>query len=371
MRAYFLEKFGKDTTNNKQDIYDFKQKANESLADAWVRFKKLSYNIEHGLKDWMLINSFYSGLRDECILLLEKEAHAPFVDIKATEACSLLDGILIETNIFKIIYEYNAQKFCAKKRKVEDNRKTVVNKEPLKENKIGSSVNPLENPIPTTSNEKQVEEIKMLSEVHDPLINLEKCSLHELFEVLQKFASDPTYNVHQVGFGSYVANHVLKEKLARYNHEAMIPHKLGDAWLPKILITIGKITHHAILDLGSSVSALSKEFHELLELTNMENCTIELALADHSTKQSLGIVKNVMVELHMTFVPVDFVIMDMDKNTSSHIILGRPFLRTSGAVIDCKEGNVKFHIPHKKSMEHFPRKKELCGYDIPHAFRIT
>ena len=172
-------------------------------------------------------------------------------------------------------------------------------------------------------------------------------------------------------FGSYIANHVLKEKLARYNHEAMIPPKLGDAWLPKILITIGKITHHAILDLGSSVSALSKEFYDLLELTNIENCDIELALADHSTKKALGIVKNVMVELHMTFVPVDFVIMDMGRNTSSPIILGRPFLRTLGAVIDYKEGNVKFQFPHKKSMEHFPRKKEIFGYDLTHAFKIT
>ena len=52
----------------------------------------------------------------------------------------------------------------------------------------------------------------MLSEVHDPFINLEKCSLHELMEVLKKFASDPTCNVHQVGFGSYIASHVLQEK---------------------------------------------------------------------------------------------------------------------------------------------------------------
>ena len=77
----------------------------------------------------------------------------------------------------------------------------------------------------------------------------------------------------------------------------------------------------------------------------MEKCTIELSLADHYTKQALGIVKDVMVELHMTFVPVDFVIMDMGRNTSSPIILGRPFLRTSGAVIYYKEGNVKIPIP--------------------------
>ena len=73
----------------------------------------------------------------------------------------------------------------------------------------------------------------------------------------------------------------------------------------------------------------------------------------------------------MTFVPVDFVIMDMGKNTSSPIILGRPFLRTAGAVIDCKEGNVKFQVPHKKPMEHFPRKNEVFRYDLPHTFKTT
>ena len=59
-------------------------------------------------------------------------------------------------------------------------------------------------------NENQVEEIKILSEVHDPLINLDKCSLQELIKFLQKFANDATFNVHQAGFGSYIANHVLK-----------------------------------------------------------------------------------------------------------------------------------------------------------------
>jgi hypothetical protein len=49
--------------------------------------------------------------------------------------------------------------------------------------------------------------------------------------------------------------------------------------------------------------------------------------------------------------------MNMRSNISSPIILGRSFLRTIGAVIDYKEGNVKFQFPHKKCMKHFPRKK--------------
>ena len=70
--------------------------------------------------------------------------------------------------------------------------------------------------------------------------------------------------------------------------------------------------------------------------------------------------------------PVDFVIMDMGSKTSSPIILGRPFLRTIAAVIDSKEGNMKLLLPHKKCMEHFPRKNEVGPrYKLPHDLHIT
>jgi hypothetical protein len=62
--------------------------------------------------------------------------------------------------------------------------------------------------------EKEVEEVKMLRDnINEPLINLEKCSLNEFINILQSFANDPSFNVHQTGFGSYIANHVIKEKI--------------------------------------------------------------------------------------------------------------------------------------------------------------
>jgi hypothetical protein len=79
-----------------------------------------------------------------------------------------------------------------------------------------------------------------------------------------------------------------------------------------------------------------------------------------------------MVELHMTYVPVDFIVMDMGSNTSSPIILGRPFLRTRLAIIDSKEGNVKLKLPHNKCMEHFPRNKEVAPrFKLPQDVHTT
>ena len=53
--------------------------------------------------------------------------------------------------------------------------------------------------------------------------------------------------------------------------------------------------------------------------------------------------------------PIDFIVLDIDCNPSCPIILGRSFLRTIGAVIDMKEGNIKFQFPLRKGMGHFPR----------------
>ena len=104
----------------------------------------------------------------------------------------------------------------------------------------------------------------------------------------------------------------------------------------------------------------------------MKKCSIDLLLANDLTKKALGRVHDVMVELHMTYVPVDFIVIDMGSNTSSPIILGKPFLRTTGAIIDSKEGNVKFKFPHKKFMEHYPRKKEVAPrFKLPHDFHTT
>ena len=61
--------------------------------------------------------------------------------------------------------------------------------------------------------------------------------------------------------------------------------------------------------------------------------------------------------------PVDFIVLDIDCNLSCPIILGRPFLRTIGAIIDMKEGNIRYQFPLSKGMENFPRNKIKMLYE--------
>jgi hypothetical protein len=62
-------------------------------------------------------------------------------------------------------------------------------------------------------------------------------------------------------------------------------------------------------------------------------------------------------------VPVDFLVMDVECNASCPIILERPFLRTVSAIIDIKEGTIKYQFPLKKGMEHFLRKRNKILFD--------
>ena len=77
----------------------------------------------------------------------------------------------------------------------------------------------------------------------------------------------------------------------------------------------------------------------------------------------MGRIDDVLIIANDNYVPVDFTIMDIECDPSCPIILGRPFLRTVGAVIDMKEGNIKFQFPLKKGMEHFPRKKVKLPFE--------
>ena len=71
----------------------------------------------------------------------------------------------------------------------------------------------------------------------------------------------------------------------------------------------------------------------------------------------MGRINDVLIVANRNYVPVDFIVLDIDCNPSCPIILGRPLLRMIGAIIDMKEGNIRFQFPLRKGMEHFPRNK--------------
>ena len=116
-------------------------------------------------------------------------------------------------------------------------------------------------------------------------------------------------------------------------------------------------------DLGASVSTIPKSLCDVLGLTDLEECSLNLHLADSTIQKHMGRINDVLILANRNYVPIDFIVLDIDCNLFCPIILGRSFLRTIGAVTDMKEGNIKFQFPLRKGMEHFPRTRIRPPYE--------
>jgi hypothetical protein len=120
---------------------------------------------------------------------------------------------------------------------------------------------------------------------------------------------------------------------------------------------------NSLCDLGASISIMPRKIYDMLGLPPLENCYVDVHLSDIAKKKPMGRINDVIIMVNNNRVPVDFLIVDIECNASFPIILRRPFLRTVGAIIDMKEGTIRYQFPLKKGMEHFPRKRKKLPLD--------
>ena len=121
------------------------------------------------------------------------------------------------------------------------------------------------------------------------------------------------------------------------------PVKYKDPGSPTISVNIGgTCIDKSLLDLGASVNLLPYSVYKQLGLGELKPTNITLSLADRSVKIPKGIVEDVLVKVDKFYYPVDFVVLDTEpiENGPNHvpIILGRPFLATANAIINCRHG---------------------------------
>ena len=103
----------------------------------------------------------------------------------------------------------------------------------------------------------------------------------------------------------------------------------------------------------------------MLDLPPLEDCYWNVPFDDNAKKELMGSVNYVLIMVNNAYVPVDFYVLDVEYNASCSISLGRPFLRTVGAIIDMKEGTIKYQFPFKKGIEHFPMRRDKLIFAPP------
>ncbi|KAL6349661.1 hypothetical protein AAG906_041068 [Vitis piasezkii] len=98
----------------------------------------------------------------------------------------------------------------------------------------------------------------------------------------------------------------------------------------------------ALLDLGTSVNLLPYSIYKQLGFEELKATTITLSLADCSIKVPRGVVEDVLVQVGKFYYLVYFVVLytePLKKGVNFvPIILGRPFLATTNALINYRNG---------------------------------
>jgi hypothetical protein len=148
-----------------------------------------------------------------------------------------------------------------------------------------------------------------------------------------------------------------------------LPIKYKDPGCPTITCMIGvSQIERALLDLGASVNLLPYSVYVQLGLGELKPTTMTLQLADRSVKVPRGIVEDVLIKVDKFYFPVDFIVLDTEPvhNLGSQIpvILGRPFLATANALINCRTGVMKISFGNMTvELNIFHIRKQPLEYD--------
>ncbi|GJR69398.1 MAK10-like protein [Tanacetum coccineum] len=131
-----------------------------------------------------------------------------------------------------------------------------------------------------------------------------------------------------------------------------------------------------LVDLGSCVNLIPLYLFKNLKIRLLEETDHVFGLADGTKLYLVGIVKNVEVHIGKLKLLEDFYVMDMEKDPTIPLLVGRGFLATASVVIDCKK--VKIAIGERITSTDgivarppYYAKKDFMDYHFPREWEIA
>ncbi|KAK8573700.1 hypothetical protein V6N13_009788 [Hibiscus sabdariffa] len=204
--------------------------------------------------------------------------------------------------------------------------------------KASSSV--VQPPFPSrlVNRDKQAEDKSILEMFQKVEINM------PLLEVIRRI---PRYAKFLKDLCTHKKRLTGKEKVNLGEHvsavfQRTLPPKMKDQGMFAIPCKIGNIKiNRAMCDLGASINVMPLSLYNSLSAKPLKETRVTIQLADRSVIYPEGLLENVLVEVENLIFPADFYVIKMEQdrpNTSSEILLGRPFLGTANTKIEVRSG---------------------------------
>ncbi|GKC27401.1 MAK10-like protein [Tanacetum coccineum] len=127
------------------------------------------------------------------------------------------------------------------------------------------------------------------------------------------------------------SKYVLNEVLSKTKDPRLFifPCRLGDSK-----------PFDTLVDLGSNVNLIPLCLYRTLNIGLLEGTDSTLVLADGSKAYPIGLVRNVKVQIISLKLLDNFYVVDIKKDPTCLLLVGRGFLATANAIIDCKGAKI-------------------------------
>ncbi|KFK29135.1 hypothetical protein AALP_AA7G093100 [Arabis alpina] len=90
----------------------------------------------------------------------------------------------------------------------------------------------------------------------------------------------------------------------------------------------------ALCDSGSNINLISREMMDHLGITKLKKTQCSLIIGDATCKQPLEVIEDYPLKIGNCAIPTDLMVIEMKMAKSLPLILGTPFLATTGANLD-------------------------------------
>ncbi|CAN6686563.1 unnamed protein product [Malus baccata var. baccata] len=112
----------------------------------------------------------------------------------------------------------------------------------------------------------------------------------------------------------------------------------------KKLVDSEKSDSNRTVQCGASVNLMPYSVFKRLGEGELKPTSSIIQLADRSITYPRGVIEDVIVKVDNLYLPADFMVLDMDEDLTTPIILGRPFLATARTLIDVEAGTLTFRV---------------------------
>ncbi|GJV37720.1 MAK10-like protein [Tanacetum coccineum] len=230
---------------------------------------------------------------------------------------------------------------------------------PEKDN-LGDTYNPSWKSHPNLRTPKPKEPEKTLED--------EFKNLHLNLPVLEVLANAPIYNAI---LDKYVESLELGKNGSTFIQGEM-PKKMKDLGLFTLPCRLGDSDpFDTLVDLGSCVNFIPLYLFKKLKIGLLEETDHVFGLADGTKSYPVGIVKNVEVHIGKFKLLEDFYVIDMEKDPTARLLVGRGFLATFSAVIDCKKAKIAVGEGITRCLTPLLCKKDFMNHHFPGEWEIA